>query len=375
MTGRIRYVTPWAPQSKNPLTIVDAEGVFLTDASGRQYYDLCAQLMAANLGHRHPDMIAAVQSANWGHISPGLLTPDRLTLLDAFADIAPPGMTELFLTTGGADAIENAIKLARLATGRHKILSKYRSYHGATAAAITVSGDPRRWTQMAFETPGIVRIEDPYCCHCPWGKCLETCAYECVSHVRRVIEMEGPHTIAAILLEGESGTSGCIKYPPLYWKQIQELASEYGILVIADEVMSGFGRCGDWFAVTGHNVIPDILVMAKGLTAGYVPMGAILCRSTLLDRFQNESLPMGLTYSAHPLACRAAVAAIRAYQSGRVFENVALISTQLDRILKSKFSTHPGVKDTRLSGLLGLIELQLHGNRELFHWTDWLFSR
>lgn len=375
MPDPVRLVTPWAAQSIQRTMITDAVGVYLTDSSGRQYYDLCAQLMAANLGHRHPDVMAAIQTAQFGHISPSLMTPDREALQAMFSTIAPPGLTELFLTTGGADAVENAIKLARLSTGRHKIIAKYRSYHGATAAAITLSGDPRRWSQSAVETPGIVRIEDPYCLRCPWGQHPDSCGYACVSHIQRVIEMEGPHTIAAIILEGESGTSGCIKYPPLYWQQVKALVDKYGILLIADEVMSGFGRCGDWFAVSGHGVVPDIIVMAKGLTAGYVPMGGILFKPELLHDFQTQVLPMGLTYSAHPLGCRVACASIKAYQTHGVFNNVLAISKRLTTVLHNRFEAHPGVKDTRLSGLLGVIELSYEGPRDGFEWTEWLSQR
>ncbi|NBV41568.1 aminotransferase class III-fold pyridoxal phosphate-dependent enzyme [bacterium] len=301
-----QLLRPWSVQGPAGLRFVDGRGIWLTAADGRRYIDMCSQLMAVNLGHGDRRVTDAVgrQMAQVSYVNPAYETESRAEVTERLAEILPPGIDRILLTTGGAEAVENAIKLARIVTGRPKIITRYRSYHGATAAAITASGDPRRHPTAAFETPGIVRIEDPYCYRCPWHHHPETCELECLAHVERIITLEGPETIAGIMLEGESGTSGCIKYPLGYWKRIESIARKYGILLIADEVMSGFGRCGDWFAVTRHGVTPDIIVMAKGLTSGYVPMGGIAVRGSLIfPRFEQDVLPLGLTY-AKPDCCR-----------------------------------------------------------------------
>ncbi len=369
----MKLIIPWSAQSVQCPQIVRGAGTTLWDSDGTPYFDLCSQLMAVNLGHgdlRIAEAMAA-QASILSYVNPAYSTPVREILAEKLAEIAPHELNRVLLTTSGADAIENAIKLARLATGRHKVVTKYRSYHGATAAAMSASGDPRRLSQTGFETPGIVRVEDPYCYRCPWGQTLGNCEYQCVSHLERVIAFEGPETIAAIILEGESGTSGCIKYPPDYWLRVRAIASRYGIVLISDEVMSGF-RCGDWFAVSRHGVVPDMIVMAKGLTSGYIPMGGILAKESLISpRFDSKSLPVGLTYAAHPVGCAAAVAAISIYQDLDLIHRPREWETWLTRRLVDRLDSIPCVGDIRLTGFLGVIELVIPGTRlPLVEWNS-----
>lgn len=368
----MKLITPWSAQLVKGATLVRGEGTTLWDGEGRAYFDLCSQLMAVNLGHgdRRISEAMASQAGSLAYVNPSYTMPIREKLVEKLAEIAPAGLDRVFLTTSGADAIENAIKLARLATGRHKVVTKYRSYHGATAAAISASGDPRRISQAAFETPGIVRVEDPYCYRCPWGQTFGACRYECVSHLERVIEFEGPETIAAIILEGESGTSGCIKYPPDYWRRAREISSRYGIVLISDEVMSGF-RCGDWFAVSRQGVVPDMIVMAKGLTSGYIPMGGILTKESLISpRFDRQMLPIGLTYAAHPVGCAAAVAAISIYQEENLIHRPLEWEAWLRQTLVDRLASIPCVGDIRVTGFLGVIELVKPGSKSpLVEWN------
>jgi taurine--2-oxoglutarate transaminase len=335
--------------------------------------------MAVNLGHGNRQISEAMadQARNLAYVSPAATVPIRDQLAGKMAEIAPPGLNRVLFTTGGAESIENAIKLARLATGRHKVVTKYRSYHGATSAAIAASGDPRRHSQAAFEPSGIVRIEAPYCTRCPWHQVLGRCDYECSQHLERIIEFEGPHTIAAILLEGESGTSGCIKYPPEYWKRARELATRYGIVLISDEVMSGFGRCGDWFAVSRYGVVPDIITMAKGLTSGYIPMGGVLLKDSLISpKFKGTMLPVGLTYAAHPVGCAAAVSAITQYQENDLVTRAVRTESLILQSLINRLSGIACVLDIRLTGYLGVVELCDPGTRlPLSDWAPWIMDR
>jgi taurine---2-oxoglutarate transaminase len=350
----------WSKQAGlNPIHITKAEGVYLTDDNGKQIIDFSSQLMNVNIGHNHPHVKKAIkeQLDSVSYVFPGMTTDVRGQLGKKLAEISPGTLTKSFFTNGGADAIENAIKMARLFTGREKIIAKYRSYHGSSYAAISAGGDPRKHAVSRDVAPGVVHVEDPYCYRCPWGKDKGSCSYECASHVERIINFEGPENVAAILLEGESGSSGCIKYPPEYWKKIREIADKHGILLISDEVMSGFGRCGKWFAVENHGVTPDMIVMAKGLTSGYIPLGAVIVSEEIASYFDDTPLMLGLTYSAHALACSAALATIEAYEQ----ENLLSRSVELgdyvnDRIQELKLK-HPSIGDYRYTGLLGCIEL------------------
>jgi len=273
------------------------------------------------------------------------------------AEISPGGLTKTLFTTGGAEAIENAIKMARLYTGKHKIIARYRAFHGASYGAMTAGGDPRKLASDAQQIPNIIHVEDPYCYRCPWGKELTSCSRECVSHVERVIQFEGPENIAAILMEGESGSSGCIKYPPDYLQKIRALCDKYNILLIADEVMSGFGRTGNWFGVDAHGVIPDMIATAKGLTAGYLPFGALIVSDKIAAHFDDKVLWLGLTYSAHAVCCAAALEVLNIYEEDGLIENVNTVCKYIEAEVERLKEKHPSIGDFRNTGLLGCIEL------------------
>ena len=350
----------WSAQKDlNPISVKRAEGVYLYDRDGKRYIDFSSQLMNVNIGHGHPKVMEAVhgQMKQVSYVYPGMITETRGMLGKKLAEITPGRLKKTFFTLGGADAVENAIKIARIATGRHKIITKYRSYHGATYGAISAGGDPRRHAVDRDGMPGVVHVEDPYCYRCPWGRELESCERECVSHLERIILFENPESIAAVLMEGESGSSGCIKYPPDYWPSVKAICDQYGILTIDDEVMSGFGRCGNWFAIQNFNVEPDIMVMAKGITGGYIPLGGVIVTDEIAKRFDDEVLMLGLTYSAHPVACAAGIAAIDVYEEEGLIENTRRMEQYLARRMDEFMAEHPSMGDYRNTGLLGCIEL------------------
>jgi len=350
----------WAAQADvNPIDAVSSDGVYVQDRDGKRYIDFSSQLMNVNVGHNNEKIKQAMrdQMDKLVYVFPGIASDPRGELGKKLKQIAPDNMQKTFFTNGGADAIENAIKMARLFTGRHKIITRYRSYHGATYGAITAGGDPRKLPVDRDQVPGIVHVEDPYCYRCPWSQQIETCKRECVSHIERVIQFEGPENVAAILMEGESGSSGCIKYPPDYWQKIEKIAKKYGILLIADEVMSGFGRCGEWFAFNRSGITVDMIVMAKGINSGYVPLGGVMVSKEISDYFDKNMLPIGLTYSGHALACAAAVANIDFMES----ENLCARAEEMGALLVEKMARlkekHPSIGDFRCTGLLGCIEL------------------
>lgn len=350
----------WSKQSGlNPVHIKRVDGITLTDETGKTYLDFSSQLMNVNIGHNHPVVKAAIkkQLDEVAYVFPGMTTDVRGLLGKKISDIAPGTLNKTFFTNGGSDAVENAIKLARVVSGKHKIIAKYRSYHGATYGAISAGGDPRKAAIDRDLMPGVVHVEDPYCYRCPWGQKKGACAYECASHVERTIKFEGPENVAAILMEGESGSSGCIKYPEEYWTRIKQIADKHNILIIVDEVMSGFGRCGQWFAIENHKVQPDMIVMAKGLTSGYVPLGGVVVSDEIADFFNDRPLPLGLTYSAHALACAAALATIKVYEDEDLIKGTQRMGDFLSQKLAELSDKHPSIGDCRVTGLLACIEL------------------
>jgi len=300
----------WSKQKGiSPIAVKYAKGVYLYDYDDKRYIDFSSGLMNVNIGHGDQRVTDAVvkQMQEVSYITPSCVTKVRGELGKKLAEISPPGLNKTLFTVGGAEAIENAIKLARLYTGRHKIIARYRAFHGASYGAMTAGGDPRKLASDAQQIPNVIHVEDPYCYRCPWGKEITSCSRECVSHIERVIEFEGAENIAAIIMEGESGSSGCIKYPPDYLKKVRALCDKHGILLIADEVMSGFGRTGKWFAVDVHGVIPDMIASAKGITSGYLPFGALIVSDAIAKHFDDKVLWLGLTYSAHAVCCAAAL--------------------------------------------------------------------
>ncbi len=351
----------WSKQGGlDPIHAVRGEGVYIYDSDGKSYLDFSSQLMNVNIGHGNEKVIEAVHSQmkNLQFVYPGMATDPRGQLGKMLADIAPSKLNKTFFTLGGAEAVENAIKLARVYTGRPKIVSFYRSYHGATFAAMSASGDPRKHAMENYAVPHMLHVENPYSYRCPWGTSTpEECGQMAAEQMERIIKFENPNSIAAIIMEGESGSSGCIKYPHGFWKKIKKIADEYGILIIDDEVMSGFGRTGKMFAVEHHVVEPDIICMAKGLTSGYLPLGGVLVSDEIASKFDDKPLPLGLTYSAHPVSCAAAVANLQVLQEEGMVENARKMGEYIEGEVEKLKEKHPSIGDFRNTGLLGCIEL------------------
>jgi taurine---2-oxoglutarate transaminase len=351
---------PWAVQGGlNPIDAVDADGVYVYERGGKRHIDFSSQLMNVNVGHKNKKINDAIkkQVDKFSYVYPSIATESRGTLGKMLKEIAPDNMQKTFFTSGGADSVENAMIMARLVTGRSKIITRYRSYHGATYGAFTAGGDPRKHSIDRDQMSNVIHVEDPYCYRCPWSQKIESCKRECVSHVERIIQFEGPQNIAAILMEGESGTSGCIKYPPDYWQKIDVIAKKYGILIIVDEVMSGFGRCGDWFAINKTGIKPDMITMAKGINSGYVPLGGIMVSKEIAEFFENNMLPTGLTYSGHALACAAGVANIEVMRDENLIERTKEMGQYLIEQVEILKEKHRSIGDFRSSGLLGCLEL------------------
>jgi len=354
-------LTSWSKQKGlKPLVIDKAEGVYIYDASGKKIIDFSSQLIAVNIGHGHPKVAEAVskQMSEVSYVQPGMMTKVRGDVGKKLADISPGTLNRTFFTLGGAEAVENAIKLARIYTGRHKIITLYQSYHGATYASATAGGDPRKFAIDSQQAPNFVHVENPYYYRCPWkSNTPEECSEYAAAALERTVQYEGPNSIAAIMLEGESGSSGCIKFPPGYWKKVKAIADKYGILTIADEVMSGFGRTGKWFGINNHDVEPDIMCMAKGITSAYVPLGGILVKEEIAKTFDDKPLMLGLTYSAHPVSLAAANAVIDIYTDENLIENAAVMGKYVNEKMCEMMGKHPSIGDFRNTGLLGCMEL------------------
>ena len=350
----------WSKQKGlDPIAVKYAEGVYLYDYDDKRYIDFSSGLINVNIGHSNQRVTQAVveQMQQVSYVTPGCVTKARGELGKKLAEITTGNLTKTLFTVCGATAIENAIKLARMYTGRHKIIARYRAFHGSSYGAMTAGGDPRKLPADSQQAPNIVHVEDPYCYRCPWGKEITSCNRECVSHIERVLEFEGPENVAAIIMEGESGSSGCIKYPPDYLQKVRALCDKYGILLIADEVMSGFGRTGKWFAVDVHGVVPDMIATAKGITAGYLPLGALIVSDKIAAHYDDRPLMLGLTYSAHPVTCAAGVEVLKIYEDEHLIENAAAMGLYIERRVEEMKLQHPSIGDFRNTGLLGCIEL------------------
>ena len=348
-------------QAANPHPIVSAKGTCFFTADGKRYLDYSSQLMNVNIGHGHPKVIEAIkkQADQLAFVYPGAATTARGDAAEKLAGITPGKLKKTFFTLGGADAIENAMKMARLVTGRQKVMTRYRSYHGATFGAMSAGGDPRR---LANEpgVPWIVRMFDPYAYRSPiYRHCTpEQGDQALVDLIEDQILMEGPENMAAILLEGYSGSSGIIApSSPVYWNGVRGLCDKYGIKLIVDEVMSGFGRTGEWFGIDSYKIEPDLLVCAKGLTCGYVPLGAVVVSEEIGEFFETNPLWCGLTYSAHPISCAAASACIDVYKEEGLIERARTqgdkIATHLDKMMDD----HKCVGEHRGIGLFRVLEL------------------
>ena len=348
----------WSKQkSIAPIAVKHAEGVYLYDYDGKRYLDFSSGLMNVNIGHGNQRVTEAVvkQMQEVSYVTPSCVTKVRGELGKKLAEICPGDLNKAFFTLCGASSIDNAIKLARLYTGRHKIVTRYQSYHGASYGAISASGDPRRIPVDSQQAPNFVHFDLPYIYRWEYGE--ENLLKESVAGLERVIAYEGPGNVAAILLEGESGSSGCLKYPVGYLKQVREICNKHGILLIIDEVMSGFGRTGKWFGFEHHDIIPDMIAMAKGLTSGYLPFGCLMITEKIASKYDDAMLPLGLTYSAHPVSCAAALEILKIYEDDNLIANANAMGKYLDAEIEKLKQKHPSIGDWRNTGLLGCIEL------------------
>ena len=355
-----RYVLhSWSVQNAlEPLPVAGAEGRYFWDFDGKRYLDFASQLVNVSIGHQHPKIVAAIkeQADKLCTIGPPMATEPRSTLARMLAEITPGDLEMSFFTNGGAEANENAIKLARWYTGRHKVIARYRSYHGATGGAITLTGDPRRWPAEPG-IPGVVRMLDPYTYRCPAGHPDPCPVCSGAPHLEEILQYEGPQTVAAVILETVTGTNGIIVPPDGYLQSVREVCDRHGILLILDEVMAGFGRTGKWFGCEHWDVVPDILCVAKGINSGYVPLGAMIARGEIVDQMRDRFFPGGLTYAGHPLACASAIASIEAFREEGVVENAAAMGKYFRDALAGLLERHPSIGDVRGLGCFWGLEL------------------
>jgi len=350
----------WSAQGAlNPMCIAGAEGSYFWDYDGNKFLDFSSQLVNVNIGHQHPKVIAAIQeqAAKLATIAPQHANDKRGEAAQRIVDLAGPNMAKVFFTNGGADAMENAIRMARLHTHKHKVLSTYRSYHGNTGAAIAATGDPRRWPNeyaaqhVHFFGPYLYRTEF-------WASTPEEESARALQHLEHVIQFEGPNTVGAIVLESVVGTAGILVPPPGYLEGVRALCDKYGIVWIADEVMAGFARTGEWFAFQNWSAQPDLIVFAKGSNSGYVPVGGVVISGDISSTFDERVFPGGLTYSGHPLAAASIVASIDAMKEEHIVENAKSIGeTVLGPGLRALQDKHPVMGDVRGLGVFWGVDL------------------
>jgi taurine--2-oxoglutarate transaminase len=349
----------WSVQNAiNPIAVAGAEGRHFWDYDGKRYLDFASQLVNVNIGHQHPRIVAAIkeQADKLCTIGPPMASESRSRLGRLLAEVTPGDLSVSFFTNGGAEANENAIKLARMVTGRNKIVTRYRSYHGATNGAISLTGDPRRWpTEPGM--PGVVRMLDPYTYRCPAGHPDPCPVCSGAPHLEELLQYEDPQTVAAVVLETVTGTNGVIPPPDGYLQSIRKVCDRHGILLVLDEIMAGFGRTGRWFACDHWGVVPDVITVAKGINSGYVPLGAMIARGEIVDQVRDRFFPGGLTYAGHPLACASAVASIEAFREEGVVENAAAMGEWLGRELGALQERHPSIGEVRGLGCFWGIEL------------------
>jgi len=352
----------WSAQgSVNPIPMVKGEGIYFWDAGGKRYTDMNSQLMCVNIGHGERRVIDAIkrQAEELAYAGPGMATPVRARVGKMLADLTPGDLNRFFFTLGGAEANENAIRIARMVTGRHKIMARYRSYHGATAGAITLTGDPRRWANEPG-IPGVVRFFDPYKYRSHLYREGDTDAAftkRCLDEVAEIIAYEGPHTIAAMFIETVTGTNGLIVPPDGYLQGLREICTRHGILLVCDEIMCGLGRTGRWFAVDHWNVVPDMITMAKGLTSAYLPLGAVAVSDRLASYFDKNVFYGGLTYNAHPMSLAAAEACLQVMMEDDTMNHTQRMGRVLSELHAQMKAKHPSVGDVRSIGLFGVLEL------------------
>jgi taurine--2-oxoglutarate transaminase len=353
------FLHSWSVQKAiDPLPVAGGEGCWFWDYDGNRYLDFASQLVNVSIGHQHPRVVAAIkeQADRLCTIGPPKPNDRRSELARLLAEVTPGNLAMSFFTNGGAEANENAIKLARWYTGRHKVVARYRSYHGATAGAITLTGDPRRWPAEPG-MPGVVRMLDPYTYRCPAGHPDPCPVCSGAPHLEEILQYEGPHNVAAVILETVTGTNGVIPPPDGYLRAIRDVCDRHGIVLIFDEVMAGFGRTGRWFACENWDVVPDILSVAKGINSGYVPLGAMIVSEPIADWVKDKYFAGGLTYSGHPLACAAGVASIEAFREEGIVENAAAMGDVFREQLGGLAERHPSVGELRGLGCFWGLEL------------------
>jgi taurine--2-oxoglutarate transaminase len=360
VSPRKHLFIPWAVQEREDrlLEVDRGDGVYFFDRQGRRYLDMLAQIFNCNLGHNNRRVIDAIkkQAEKICCVSPILLTEERVALADALTQRTPGDLNKCYFVNSGSEADDQAFIMARMVTGRPKIFSKYRSYHGTLLGGLGVGGDPRR---AAIEPgpPGTVRFFDPYCYRCDFGLKYPSCNVHCLDALHRQLQLENPNTVAAIVLEPVTAAAGGFPLPDGYLTNLRKLCDQYGILLIADEVICGFGRTGTWFGVDHDHVVPDMMVLAKGITSGYVPMGAVVVRDKIAQHFENKMLPLGSTYTAHPLACAAAIACLQEYEERALIPHARKMGELLFEKLRTLAEKHPCIGDIRGKGLLACLEI------------------
>jgi taurine--2-oxoglutarate transaminase len=352
--GTWRYQYTW-----NPLLIEEADGCYFTDVEGKRYLDFSSQLMCSNLGHKRPKVIEALydQANRLCYTAPSFATKPAAILGEKLSQVTPGDLDKSFFSPGGAEANEAAVKIARFYTGKTKLISRHRSYHGATSGAIALTGDPR--THYAIGMPGIIRAPDCYCYRCPLGKEYPGCGISCVEYIDEIIKMEGEESIAGVFVEPIVGSNGILVPPDEYMPRLREICDERGVLLIDDEVMTGFGRTGKWFCIEHWDVVPDIISMAKGLTGAFIPLGATIVRKKIADFFNRDGnlFCHGHTYAMHPLCCAVANAAIQEYIDDNLIDNASNMGTVLSNRLNELKEEHDSIGDVRGKGLFWGVEL------------------
>jgi len=364
---------PWRRQrDRSPIVVAGGEGAYFIDAEGKRWLDFHSGWGHLTLGYQPAAVIEAAiaQLRTLANVTPGFAHEPAARLGALLAELTPPGLTKSFFSTSGTDAVDIAVKIARAYTGKQKIIARYRSYHGNNYGAGVLSGDPRR-LPLEPGMPGVVHAMDCYCYRCPFKLQYPSCDVHCADHIGQVIELEGPETVAAVIAEPVVASNGGLVPPPEYWPRLRALCDRYGVLLIADEIVTGFGRTGRWFACNHWDVSPDILVLAKGLSAGIMPLGATVVRQEIAAALEDLYLDAGLTYQSHPVSCAAAIAAIETLRDDGLIEHAERMGAQLKAGLLELQARHPSVGDVRALGLYGTLELVQNRatRRELIPWA------
>ncbi|MEU4649751.1 aspartate aminotransferase family protein [Nocardia fluminea] len=351
----------WSAQATlTPMVLTAAEGCYVWDGEGNRLLDFSSMMVNTNIGHQHPKVVAAIQrqAATLCTVAPSFVNDARSEAARLISERTPGDLDTIFFTNGGADAVEHAVRMARLHTGRYKVLSRYRSYHGGTETAVNLTGDPRRWPNDHGNT-GTVHFFGPFLYRSEFHATDDAQETErALAHLERTVEMEGPATIAAIVLESVPGTAGIMVPTTEYMRGVRELCDKHGIVFIADEVMAGFGRTGKWFAIDNFDVVPDLITFAKGVNSGYVPLGGVAINAAIAATFAHRPYPGGLTYSGHPLATAAAVATITAMAEEHIVENAAAIGAKvIGPGLRELAQRHPSIGEVRGLGVFWAVEL------------------